>query len=78
MEETRVRVGRTDSKMKIQIAFGVDIPCQVLCTVKTSAKDAAWLSHLVNNDYKVEWYLDNLPGATPFRTTANGNKQYVS
>lgn len=63
-------------KSSFQIKFGQDVACETLCTISMTVSQATWMSSLINNDYKVEWYLDNLPGATPFRTTAQGKKQY--
>lgn len=63
-------------KSGYQIEFGKDVSCAVLCTVTVSESDAKWVSSLISNEYKVEWYLDNLPGATPYRTTGQGRKLY--
>ena len=38
--------------------------------------DGARLSFLIDSEYKVEWYLDGLPAATPYRTTGSGRKLY--
>jgi len=60
-----------------QIMFGENIPCTTVCEpVKATKAEALWLSSLIANDYKVEWYLDGLPAATPYRTTSSGKKLY--
>ena len=60
-----------------QLKFGEDVQCAAACDPITINKaDAARLAALIGNEYKVEWYLDGLPAATPYRTTASGRKLY--
>ena len=60
-----------------QITFGEDIKCAAACEpIDLRPGDAAWLSSLISIEYKVEWYLDGLPAATPYRTTTQGRKLY--
>jgi hypothetical protein len=61
----------------LQIKFGEDVACALACEpVLFTAKESAWVASLIDSEYKVEWYLDGLPAATPYRTTATGRKLY--
>ncbi|CAG8439502.1 1799_t:CDS:10 [Ambispora gerdemannii] len=50
--------------------------CSTLCAVDLTAGKAMEAKHLVSKDYKVEWIIDNLPGATAYRTADGNHKQY--
>ncbi|CAG8512008.1 3589_t:CDS:10 [Paraglomus brasilianum] len=51
-----------------------DVDCKILCKKIIKAKDAAWAKQLIKNDYRIEWIVDNLPGATAYQTLP-GKKQ---
>lgn len=53
-----------------------NVPCARMCTVSATSAQTVWLRHLIQRDYKVEWYVDELPGATSYRTTDTGVKMY--
>ncbi|CCG82425.1 Putative uncharacterized protein [Taphrina deformans PYCC 5710] len=52
--------------------------CHVLCTKELDAEAIQKANDLIRKDYKVEWYIDGLPGATSFSTHDKGHKYYAS
>lgn len=40
-----------------------DVSCEILCIKKYKKSDIDFFKKIINNDYKIHWYLDNLPVA---------------
>ncbi|KAF9165409.1 hypothetical protein DFQ26_000154, partial [Actinomortierella ambigua] len=62
-----------------ELRFGTDVKCKALCRKSVSADDAALASSFISNDYRVEWIVDNLPGATKYAAAddqARSRKRY--
>ncbi|KAF9429009.1 hypothetical protein BGZ94_000134 [Podila epigama] len=49
-----------------ELVVGKNIACKVLCTKPVAAEHAVLARDFINNDYYVEWIVDNLPGATRY------------
>lgn len=56
--------------------MGRDNDCTVLCTKKVTKDTVDNAKWLIENDYRVEWIIDNLPGATAYHTIDGGQRQY--
>ncbi|KAI8140288.1 GI18231 [Fennellomyces sp. T-0311] len=46
------------------LIVGQDTACETLCTVKISDQQSNDVKQLIKDEYRVEWVVDNLPGAT--------------
>ena len=45
------------------LGMGADTRCNFLCSKTYSAEEAALFSEKIENEYTVNWILDELPGA---------------
>ncbi|RUP50319.1 Endomembrane protein 70-domain-containing protein [Jimgerdemannia flammicorona] len=52
--------------------------CTKLCTKNLTAQDATDAKRFIREDYKVEWIVDNLPGAVVYVTTDSKVRSYVA
>lgn len=52
--------------------------CHILCTQQLGEDDIRLAHQLIKQDYKVEWYVDGLPGATSFATHDKTHKYYAA
>lgn len=55
-----------------------DEACHVLCTRQLDAESIKKANEYIRKDYKVEWYIDGLPGATSHATHDKSSKYYSS
>merc|ERR1712137_114303 len=46
------------------IEAGVSVPCKVLCQVHLTPQDSKLFSKRIQQEYRINWILDNLPAAT--------------
>jgi len=54
-----------------------NVACDVICApIEVEEKTGQRLEFLIKADYKVEWIIENLPGATAYRTSEENIKQY--
>lgn len=53
-------------------------PCHVLCTTQLDAHSIQKAHQYIKQQYRVEWYVDGLPGATSFATHDRTHKYYSS
>lgn len=51
--------------------MGEDVQKEKLCDVDLDLTAAVEAYELIENDYRIEWIMDNLPGATPFVIKTN-------
>lgn len=61
-----------------QLFMKKDNKCQPLCTKVLSETQINEARQLIEEDYSVEWIVDNLPGATAKREFQDGRKMYVA
>ncbi|KAI8584120.1 hypothetical protein K450DRAFT_218242 [Umbelopsis ramanniana AG] len=62
-----------------QLQMKQDIGCQQLCTKALSGAQASNAKQLIEEEYSVEWIVDNLPGATAkTEISEGGRKMYVA
>ncbi|CDH50774.1 transmembrane 9 superfamily protein member 4 [Lichtheimia corymbifera JMRC:FSU:9682] len=54
-----------------ELIVGRNTQCEQLCTVTVSEHDADEAKRLVQEEYRVEWIVDNLPGATVLKYNAS-------
>ncbi|KAG0230692.1 Transmembrane 9 super member 4 [Actinomortierella wolfii] len=69
----------SSSNYEACLTVGTDVDCKELCRKSVSADDAALASNFISNDYRVEWIVDNLPGATKYSSAddqARSRKRY--
>ncbi|RKP39245.1 hypothetical protein BJ085DRAFT_24127 [Dimargaris cristalligena] len=59
-----------------QLTMGQNQTCQVLCSRTVTSEQAEQAKQLIQKDYRAEWIVDNLPGATTFRAVDTGAKSY--
>lgn len=59
----------------MEVNMGQDIDCQYLCD-RVIGREIKWAQQLIDGEYRVEWILDNLPGATSFVTIDRTRKYY--
>lgn len=58
--------------------MGEDQEAKFLCNHKVNRKGVQWAQRLIQDQYMVEWIVDNLPGATSFITTDKTRKYYAA
>ncbi|KAJ1340049.1 hypothetical protein BSLG_005373 [Batrachochytrium salamandrivorans] len=51
-------------KSDIVVRTMVQTPCELLCSKPIHQVDVALARHMIQDNYQVEWILDDLPGAT--------------
>ncbi|KAJ5639062.1 Transmembrane 9 superfamily member 7 [Penicillium longicatenatum] len=61
-----------------ELTMGKDVECQALCTREVSRSNVKWARNLIEQNYVIEWIVDNLPGATSFVTVDRSRKYYAS
>ena len=49
-----------------QIEFLKNNQCRTLCTKKLTGEDVTAFKRMIDDDYQVNWILDNLPGTTKY------------
>ena len=49
-----------------QVEFLKNSQCRTLCTKKLSSEDVTAFKRMIDDDYQVNWILDNLPGTTKY------------
>ncbi|KAJ1973222.1 hypothetical protein H4R34_005149, partial [Dimargaris verticillata] len=54
-----------------ELAAAHNQTCKVLCTRSISPDQARQAKQLIQQGYHAEWIVDNLPGATTYRSTAD-------
>ncbi|KAL2398720.1 Transmembrane 9 superfamily member 4 [Exophiala dermatitidis] len=62
----------------LEVNMGQDDECQYLCDRAIGATEMKWAQQLIEQEYLVEWILDNLPGATSFVTVDRSKKYYAA
>ncbi|KAJ4292606.1 hypothetical protein N0V90_009269 [Kalmusia sp. IMI 367209] len=58
--------------------MGRDEEARYLCTKEVDAAGIQKTRLLIQNEYRAEWIVDNLPGATSFQTTDKSRKYYAA
>ncbi|KAI9489321.1 hypothetical protein BDB00DRAFT_843884 [Zychaea mexicana] len=48
----------------LELRMGQDMKCETLCIKTVSEEDSNEIKQLIKDEYRVEWVVDNLPGAT--------------
>ncbi|KAL1612657.1 hypothetical protein SLS60_000886 [Paraconiothyrium brasiliense] len=61
-----------------QLALGRDEEARYLCSKEVDAAGIQKTRLLIQNEYKAEWIVDNLPGATSFMSTDKSRKYYAA
>ncbi|KAI9308707.1 hypothetical protein BJ944DRAFT_259744 [Cunninghamella echinulata] len=69
-------VGDRPVKSDYKIKVLENIECEKLCTREWSVSDAMKASELIQKDYQVEWWLDDIPGATASYTNEISTRVY--
>ncbi|KAF9217462.1 hypothetical protein BGZ59_004067 [Podila verticillata] len=63
------------STSNYELIVGKDVKCQTLCTKQVVAEDAALAKDFIENEYFVEWIVDNMPGATRYGLGEDSTKR---
>ncbi|KAK5998269.1 Transmembrane 9 superfamily member 7 [Cladobotryum mycophilum] len=61
----------------IELSMDKDTECARLCNKQVSRDDLEWTRQLIQDDYVVEWIVDNLPGARSFVSADKKRKHYA-
>ncbi|KAG9285716.1 hypothetical protein G9A89_002283 [Geosiphon pyriformis] len=61
---------------KLKLNVGVNKECLVVCAKDLNAGESMRAKQLIKKDYRVEWIVDNLPGATAYPTADGKQRQY--
>lgn len=61
-----------------QLAMGRDEEAKFLCSKEVDAAGIQKTRLLIQNGYRAEWIVDNLPGATSFMSTDKSRKYYAA
>ncbi|KAK7181904.1 multispanning membrane [Paraphaeosphaeria sporulosa] len=61
-----------------QLVMGQDEEAKFLCSREVSAAGIQKTKLLIQNEYRAEWIVDNLPGATSFMSTDKSRKYYAA
>lgn len=68
------RIRGSDFKLEMRVKK----ECETLCEKKVTKKDLKRAKELIEKDYRVEWIVDNLPGATTLISPDKTSRYYLT